>query len=67
MKDQIKNLITFHKVAKQECYSLLEELTGLRGMSMSDEDLHILEISIIKAEEELCWRGVFISDLEDLL
>ena len=64
---EIKELITEHQTHKDEVFGLLNELNQISNTKLSVEDRKLLETSIIKAEEEYCWRGLFISQLECLL
>lgn len=61
MKEKIEQLIQHHKLAKQECWELINEL---REINKKDSEAKAL---IDRFTEEYAWRGVFISDLEDLL
>ena len=67
MKQKIKELIQHHKSACEEVKELLNELNGLSDIKMSEESNNALINAKIRAEEEHAWRGVFISQLEDLL
>jgi len=67
MVTEIKELIAEHQSFKDECFALLGELNQISNTKLSAEDRKSLEISIIKAEEELHFRNLFISQLEDLL
>ena len=67
MIHEIKELIAEHQTHKDEVFGLLNELNQISNTKLSVEDRKLLEISIIKAEEELHFRNLFISQLEDLL
>jgi DNA-binding protein H-NS len=67
MKEKIQELIQFHKTAKEECLGLLGELNAIGQGKLEKQDRDALEKAVAKAEEEATWRGVFISQLEDLL
>lgn len=61
MKERIEQLIQHHKLAKQECWELINEL---REINKKDSEAKAL---IEKFAQEYSLRSVFISDLEDLL
>lgn len=67
MVTEIKQLIVEHQTLKDECFSLLGELNQISNTKLSEEDRKSLEISIIKAQEEYCWRGIMINQLKDLI
>lgn len=67
MKQKIEQLIQHHKLAKQECFELLQELYKLKDSDLSKAEKDGLEIAINRNENEIYLRSVFISDLEDLL
>jgi len=67
MQEKIQDLIQSHKTAKEECFGLLEELNAIGQGKLQKQDREALELTIIKTTEEYAWRGVFISQLEDLL
>lgn len=60
MEDKIKQLIEFHKLARQECVELLSDL------NRNSDDI-ATDLLIRQYQEERVWRGVFINQLEDLL
>lgn len=60
MEDKIKELIEFHKLARQECGELLSDL------SRNSNDI-VTDLLIRQYQEERAWRGIFINQLEDLL
>ena len=62
MKQKIKELIQHHKSACEEVKELLNELHGLEG-----KDIDNVSELVDKYSEELAFRRVFISQLEDLL
>ena len=62
MKQKIKELIHHHKSACEEVKELLNELHGLEG-----KDIDSVSELVDKYSEELAFRRVFISQLEDLL
>ena len=67
MKDKIKELIKHHTNSKNECNNLLEELNQIDSSKLSYQEIDSLESLVSKYTEESCWRGVFISQLQDLL
>jgi len=67
MKEQIKQLIQQHKQAKEEVWGCLNELSQFDEDKMSKEEVDTLEKVKSRYSEEYVWRGVFISQLEDLL
>jgi len=67
MKEKIEQLIQHHKLAKQECWELINELRAIGETSLTEDEAKDLNRTIEKYSEEYSWRGVFISDLEDLL
>ncbi len=67
MIHEIKELIAEHQSFKDECFAYLQELNQISNTKLSAEDRKSLEISIIKAEEEYCWRGIMINQLKDLI
>lgn len=64
---EIKQLIVEHQTLKDECFAYLQELNQISNTKLSIEDRKSLEISIIKAEDEYCWRGIMINQLKDLI
>lgn len=67
MKEKIQNLIDQHKLFKQECYAFLEELNKVDVIKLSPKENDVLHDSKLVYNEELRWRSIFISELEDLL
>ena len=67
MKDKIKELIQQQKTAKIEVEYMLEELNQIDSSKLSLQEINDLQSLISKYTEESCWRGVFISQLQDLL
>lgn len=67
MKEKIENLIRQYKEAKQEVWSLLEELSQIDVTKLDHKENDSLRESKIRFEEEYAWRGVFINSLKDLL
>lgn len=64
---EIKELIVEHQTHKDEVFGLLNELNQISNTKLSVEDRKLLETSIIKAQEEYCWRGLFIQQLKELI
>jgi hypothetical protein len=67
MKEQIENLIAHYREARQEVFSLLEELNQVNTTKLDYKENNSLREHKIKLEEELYMRNVMISDLENLL
>ncbi len=67
MKTQIQELLNQHKLRKDECFDLLEGLSGIDGYSLLNKDREALETSIIELSKELELRTSFIFELENLL
>lgn len=67
MKQKIQELINSHKLAKMECYSLLEELSQIDTTKLSYQEEDALNELKMKNTEELYYRQLFIQDLESLL
>ena len=67
MKEKIQELIKHHINSKNEVNSLLEELNQIDNSKLSLQEIDDLQSLINRYTEESCWRGVFISQLQDLL
>ena len=67
MKTEIEQLIQEHIIAKQEVFSLLEELSKLSDSKLSKKDKEALECQKIILENENSLRLSFISELELLI
>lgn len=67
MEDKIKELIEHHKMAKLECFELLNELSQIAEQKINKTEKEALKLSIAKIEEEMLFRGLFVTDLESLL
>lgn len=67
MKEKIEELIQHHKTAKEECYSLIDELRAIGETELSKSEIIDLNNTIEKYSQEYAWRGIFISQLEDLI
>ncbi len=67
MKNKILELIRHHREAKQEVNMLLEELSQIESSKLSYQEDEALESLKVRYENESAWRGVFLSQLEDLL
>ena len=63
MKEQIQYLITFHTQAKEEVYSLLNQLNKVSDKDISEEDRTFK----IRLEKEYDMRSLFISELQSVL
>ena len=67
MKEKIQHLISFNQEARDEIWSMLNELSKLESKKMSKEDREAYICSKISLEKEYDIRGVFIHELETLL
>jgi hypothetical protein len=67
MKDKIQELITQHKLSKQECFEQLQELSKLSHTKITKIEKEMLKASIFFLEQELSLRKSVISDLESVL
>ena len=63
MKEQIEYLIAFHIQAKEEVYSLLNEINKVSDKDISEEDRTFK----IRLEKEYDMRNLFISELQSVL
>lgn len=63
MKEQIQYLIIFHTQAKEEVYSLLNQLNKVSDKDISEED-RTFKIRLLK---EYDMRSLFISELQSVL
>lgn len=66
MKEQIEQLIESYKESRKEVWSLLGELNQVDITKLTTEEINSLKESIIRYQEEYSWRGVFMSELQDL-
>ena len=67
MKEKIQHLISFNQEARDEIWSMLNELSKLASKKMSKEDREAYICSKIAMEKEHDIRGVFIHELETLI
>ena len=67
MKEEIENLIQQHKLAKDECFGHLEELSILLNTKISKEEKEAVKTLIAQTSKEYDMRFLFISELESLL
>ena len=67
MKEKIQHLISFNQEARDEIWSMLNELSKLESKKMSKEDREAYICSKISLEKEYDIRGVFIHELETLI
>lgn len=67
MIEKIQHLISFNQEARDEIWSMLNELSKLESKKMSKEDREAYICSKISLEKEYDIRGVFIHELETLL
>lgn len=66
MKEQIEQLIESYKESRKEVWSLLGELNQVDITKLTIEEINSLKESTIRYQEEYSWRGVFMSELQDL-
>lgn len=67
MTEQIHKLIEHHKLAKKECWQMLNGLIQIYEDKLSEEEREDLQLKIKELETEYSLRQIFISDLENLL
>lgn len=67
MKEQIKQLIQQHKLAKEECYEMLQDISKIIDTNISQDEKDALRTSLFCLENEYNLRLSVISDLENLL
>ena len=67
MKEQIQQLIQQHKLAKEECFDMLQDISKIIDTSISQEEKDALRTSLFCLENEYNTRLSFLSDLENLL
>jgi len=67
MKEQIKELIRHHKESRTEVFIMLEELNQINTTKLNYKENDSLREHKIKLEEEYDMRGLFITDLKNLL
>lgn len=67
MKQKILDLIAQHKLSKQECNIMIEELNQIDSSKITKEEYKDLQELKLRYMEEVGLRHVFIQDLESLL
>lgn len=67
MKDKIEDLIQQYTEAKQEIFSLLEELNQINTTKLNYKENDSLREHKIKLEESGYQKGLFVDDLKKLL
>ena len=67
MKEKIENLIQQYKESRMEGWNCLGELNQIDISKLDYKENDILSESKIRHEEEYAWKGIFISELENLL
>jgi len=67
MKEQIENLIQQYRESRIEVWNLLEELSQIETTKLDYKEVDSLRSLKTRYEEEYTWKGVFISELENLL
>lgn len=67
MKQKILDLIEQYKEQKQEVFTMLEELNQINTTKLNYKENDSLREHKIKLSEEYDMRGLFITDLKNLL
>lgn len=67
MENRIKELLDWHISGNQEAAALMEEYFRLKHNKRFDVDKTSIDSLMLRLEEEITWRGVFISQLKDIL
>ena len=67
MVEKVKFLIEHNKLAKEEIWSMLNDLSNINDSKMSKDDREALLISKSELQREYDMRGVFIGELNSLL
>lgn len=65
--NRLEKLIAEHKLAKEETWEQLNELSKIDTTKFSDKEKKDIEVSVLELQQELSLRNCFISDLNDLL
>lgn len=65
--NKLEKLIAEHKLAKEETWEQLNELSKIDTTKFSDKEKKDIEVSVLELQQELSLRGCFISDLQNLL
>ena len=67
MVEKVKFLIEHNKSAKEEIWSMLNDLSNINDSKMSKDDREALLISKSELQREYDMREVFIGELNSLL
>ena len=67
MVEKVKFLIEHNKLAKEEIWSMLNDLNSINDSKMSAEDREALLISKAELQKEYDMRSMFIGELNSLL
>jgi hypothetical protein len=67
MKEKIENLIQQYRESRVEVWSLLEELSQVDNSKLDYKEADSLQSLKTRYEEEYTWKGIFISELENIL
>lgn len=67
MVNKIKFLIEHNNLAKEEIWSMLNDLNSINDSKMSAEDREALLISKAELQKEYDMRSMFIGELNSLL
>ena len=64
--NKLEELIQHHEYAKQEAWSLANELYSVDSSKYSEDDLRALEAAKRDMSNEYAFRALFLADLENL-
>lgn len=64
---KLEKLIAEHKLAKEETWEQLNELSKIDTTKFSEKEKKDIEVSVQELQQELSLRNCFLSDLNDLL
>lgn len=65
--NKLEKLIAEHKLAKEETWEQLNELSKIDTSKFSEKEKKDIEVSVLELQQELSLRNCFLSDLQDLL
>lgn len=65
--EKINNLIAHYKESKEEANEFLRELNLVDLIKVSTKEKRELRESVIRLQEEILYRGIFIDELKNLL
>lgn len=67
MKERVEDLIEHHRMALHEVKNILDELSKIDKVKMSQDENNSLILMITRYQEERDMRKIFLDDLQDLL